>query len=222
MLKPNLFHPSHLASALFLVAQLGDMPGAYAQEQNDTREIPQVSDSAERKIIEHMQETNLSRLHGWPGMIFYCPTEEAKSSALKQICLESYKNLETLAVQNEVKFHKARNANDVALLPHLTGRLKLVIELTGTESIDPSAITAHIAVLAHYAHAVNRSAELTTQDSDQVKHPLSVPQHVDAVLWEATIVKAAAGGQDALVQPVVQAINEKLKAFFADYAKANR
>jgi len=208
-----------LAFASFAASSFAETPPP-AQEHKD---VPVVSDVAEQKIIEHMLEANLTRLKGWPGMIFYCPAEESKTPALKQICLDSYKNLENLAVQHSVKFHKARNSNDVALLPHLTGRAKVMIELTATEpGTEPSAISAHIAVYAHYAHAVNRATELPQQDSNQPKHPTLVPQHVDAILWEARIIKASAGGQDQLVQPVAQAINDKLVAFFADYDKANR
>lgn len=196
-------------------------PAPPAQEHKD---VPVVSDVAEQKIIEHMMGANLGRLKGWPGMIFYCPAEESKVPALKQVCLDSYKNLEALSVQNHVNFHKARNANDVALLPHLTGRLKVIIDVVGTEpGTEPSAITAHISVLAHYAHAVNRATEIAApQDSSQPKHPTSIPQHVDAILWESTVIKAGTGGLDALVQPVASEVNEKLKTFFADYDKANK
>lgn len=189
-----------------------------------TQEIPLVPDATERKILEHMQETNLTRLKGWPGMIFYCPTDEAKTPALRQICVESYQNLEALAMQGGVKFHKARNANDVAVLPHLTGRLKLVIELTGTDpGATPAAIAARISVLAHYTGAINRSSELSASaDSGQIKHPLSLPQHVDAILWESSLIKASNTSQDDLVRPMVEGINERLKVFFADYARANQ
>jgi len=215
----------HISSALLLLAFAGvasaeTTPPPPAQEHKD---VPVVSDVAEQKIIDHMLEANLARLKGWPGMIFYCPSEESKTPALKQICLDINKTLENLAVQHKVNFHKARNSNDVALLPHLTGRAKVLIELTATEpGTDPSAISAHVAVYAHYAHAVNRATELPQQDSNQPKHPTLVPQHVDAILWESTIIKAAAGGQDQLIQPVTQAITQKLEAFFADYDKANR
>jgi hypothetical protein len=189
-----------------------------------TQEIPLVPDATERKIIEHMQETNLTRLRGWPGMIFYCPTDEAKTPALRQICVETYQNMEALAIQRGVKFHKARNANDVAVLPHLTGRLKLVIELTSTDPGSlPAAIAGRIAVLAHYTGAINRSSELSTStDSGQPKHPLSLPQHVDAILWDTSVIKAASTTQDDLVRPMVDAINEQLKAFFGEYGKANQ
>ena len=49
-----------------------------------------------------------------------------------------------------------------------------------------------------------------------------MPQHVDALLWEASTLKATSGSQSELVKPVTDAINQKLEAFFADYAKANR
>lgn len=225
MLKFSTLPPASIASAVLVFAQLGFASASVAETQPaaaEHKDVPVVSDVAEQKIIEHMQEANLSRLKGWPGMIFYCPAEESKIPALKQICLDSYKSLETLSVQNNVKFHKARNANDVALLPHLTGRLKVIVDVTATEPAEsPAAVSAHISVLAHYAHAVNRATELAPQDPSQPKHPLSVPQHVDAILWEATVIKAAAGGTDPLAQPVAQAINDKLNAFFADYAKAN-
>ncbi len=213
--------------ALLAMTLMGFAPLSWAETQpvaQEHKDVPVVSDVAEQKIIEHMMEASLGRLKGWPGMIFYCPAEESKSTALKQICQDSYKNLEALSVQHNVKFHKARNANDVALLPHLTGRLKVIIDVVGTEpGVEPSAISARISVLAHYAHAVNRATEIAApQDSSQPKHPTSIPQHVDAVLWESTVVKAGTGGQDALAQPVAQEINERLKTFFADYDKANK
>jgi hypothetical protein len=228
--KTNLARKlSRISLALiFLAGELVYVNSAFAEAlPPKTQDVPFVPDSTERKILEHMQEANLTRLKGWPGMIFYCPTDEAKTPALRQICVESYPNLEALAIQQGVKFHKARNANDVALLPHLTGRLKLVIELTGTESgATPAAIAARVVVLAHYTGAINRASELSSSgsavDSGQAKHPLSLPQHVDAILWEASLIKAASSGQEELVRPMVDAINEKLKAFFADYAKANR
>jgi len=219
-----------LPSAMLLCAVVGHIPASFAETPPpaaapaaERKEVPQVSDAAEQKIIEHMIEVNLTRLKGWPGMVFYCPAEESKTPALKQVCLDSYKNLETLAVQHNVKFHKARNANDAALLPHITGRAKVIIDVIGTEpGAEPAAISVRVSVLAHYAHAVNRATELPQQDTTLPKHPTLVPQHVDAILWENTIIKAGTGGLDPLVQPVVQAVNEKLNAFFADYDKANR
>lgn len=226
MLKFNVPQPARLAPALLLLASMGYAPLGLAETQPadaEHKDIPKVSDVAEQKIIEHMTEANLSRLKGWPGMIFYCPAEESKTPALKQICLDSYKTLENLAVQHNVKFHKARNANDAALLPHLTGRAKVIIDVTATEpGTDPAAVAARISVYAHYAHAVNRATELPQQDSNLPKHPTLVPQHVDAVLWEGTVIKASASGLDPLVQPIGQAVSEKLNAFFADYDKANR
>jgi len=219
MLKLTIF-PS-----LLLLVCAGIAPASFAETTppaQERKDVPVVSDVAEQKIIEHMMETNLARLKGWPGMIFYCPAEQSSTPALKQICLDSYKNLEALAVQHGVKFHKARNANDAALLPHLTGRAKVMIDVTGTEpGSEPAAVSARVSVLSHYAHAVNRATELPQQDPSQPKHPTLVPQHVDAILWEATVIKAGAG-LDSLVQPVTQAVNEKLNAFFVEYDKANR
>lgn len=211
-----------MSAAMAETAQGAGKPASPGMENN----VPVVSDTLERKIVGHMQESNVGRLRGWPGVIFYCPTDEAKTPALREVCVESYKNLEALAVQYGVNFHKARNANDVAVLPHLTGRLKLVIEITATEpNAAVAAMAARIAVLAHYTHAINRSAELhvpTGADAIQEKHPLNVPQHVDGLLWEASLIKAAAGSQEALVRPVADGINQKLKGFFLEYAKANR
>ncbi|MFM8333754.1 MAG: hypothetical protein ACKN9T_18925 [Candidatus Methylumidiphilus sp.] len=185
--------------------------------------MPVVSDVAEQKIIERMMETNLTKLKGWPGIVFYCPAEQSTTPALKQICQDSLKNLEVLSAQHHVNFHKARNANDSMLLPHLTGRAKVIIDVTATEAgAEPSAVTGRISVYAHYAHAVNRATELPQQDGAQVKHPTLVPQHVDAILWEATVIKAGSNGLDALVQPTAKAIDEKLNAFFAEYDKANK
>jgi len=217
--------------ALLSVLMMAGVPGIGALAESPpakVQEIPVVPDSTERKILEHMQETNLTRLRGWPGMIFYCPTDEAQTPALREICVESYRNLEALAGQYGVKFHRARNANDVALLPHLTGRLKLVIDLNGTEPASaPAAIAARVAVLAHYTGAINRSSELSSaagsgDSTAQAKHPLSEPQHVDAILWEASLIKASSGSQEDLVRPVVDVIHEKLKTFFATYARANQ
>lgn len=231
MLKLNALHSLGPVTALLLLgfsglsyAETPATPAAAPAPVQEHKDVPVVSDAAEQKIIDYMHESNQIRLKGWPGMVFYCPAESSSVPALKQICLDSYKNLETLAAANNVKFHKARNANDSAILPHLTGRAKLLIELTATDpGVDPAAISAHVAVYAHYAHAVNRANEVPQQDSNPnaPKHPTLVPQHVDAVLWEATVVKAAAGSTEQLVQPVTQAVNEKLTAFFAEYAKAN-
>lgn len=192
-------------------------------ETRPVSDIPVISDSAEKKILGHLQETNQTRLKGWPGMIFFCSADENNYPSLKTICQESYGILEGLAAQNGIKFHKARNANDVMLLPHLTGRLKLVIDLTATDlASSPAAITARISVLAHYTGAVNRYADLNLgEDSAQDKHPLNVPQHVDGILWEGTVIRAA-NRLDELVGPVREGIADKLKAFFADYAKANQ
>ena len=227
MLKLTDLSTNRLAPTLFVLGILG-LPCVSMAETTpaapEHKDVPVVSDVAEQKIIEHMMGANLGRLKGWPGMIFYCPAEESKTAALKQVCLDTYKNLENLSVQHTVKFHKARNANDVALLPHLTGRLKVIIDVVGTEpGIEPSAISARVSVLAHYAHAVNRATEIAApQEPGQPKHPTSIPQHVDAVLWESTIIKAGAAGQDALAQPVTAELNERLKGFFADYDKANK
>jgi hypothetical protein len=226
MFKFTVLPAAPMTPAVLAIALMGLSPLGLADTQptaQEHKDVPVVSDVAEQKIIEHMMGANLGRLKGWPGMIFYCPAEESKSPALKQVCQDSYKNLETLSVEHNVKFHKARNANDVALLPHLTGRLKVIIDVIGTEpGTDPSAISARISVLAHYAHAVNRATEIAPQDPSQPKHPTSIPQHVDAILWESTVIKAASGGQDALAQPIAIEINEKLKGFFADYDKANK
>ncbi|WP_052807871.1 hypothetical protein [Methyloterricola oryzae] len=185
-------------------------------------EMPVISDAAEKKILGHLQETSLSRLKGWPGMIFFCAADEGNNPALKTLCQETYTVLESLAAQNSVKFHKARHANDMMLLPHLTGRLKLLVELIGTDpAASPAAISARISVLAHYTGAVNRYADLSLGDISADKHPLNVPQHVDGILWESNIIRAGAR-PDELVGPVRDSIAEQLKVFFADYAKANQ
>ncbi len=59
-------------------------------ESKPVPEIPVISDSAEKKILGHMQETSLGRLKGWPGMIFFCAADEEKNPALKTICQDSY------------------------------------------------------------------------------------------------------------------------------------
>jgi hypothetical protein len=219
-----MFKFTVLTPALLLAAQLGFAPASFAEATppvQEHKDVPVVSDVAEQKIIEYIKGANLALLKGWPGMVFYCPAEESNTPALKQICLESYKNLETLAVQHHVNFHKARNANDAAVLPYHTGRAKVIIDLTATDAgAEPVAVSAHISVFAHYAHAVNRASELPQQDG-QAKHPTLVPQHVDAILWESTVVKAGSG-LDGLVQPLSNAINDKLGTFFTEYDKANR
>lgn len=204
-----------LASVLLVLAS----PLLSAETTKDT--LPVIPDSTEKKILGHMQEANLQKLQGWPGMIFYCPSEETNVAAIKQICTDTYAKLEALSVQNGIKFNKARNANDVALLPHLTGRLKLLVELTPTEAgAQPAAIAARVSVLAHYTNAINRYADLN-QDENQAKHPLNVPQHVDAILWESSLVKAGAG-LDELAKPVAASLAQALEGFFAEYAKANK
>ena len=197
-------------------------PPAYAETTAPQTEdkFPVISDTAEKRILGHMQEANLARLQGWPGMIFYCPAEEAKTLALKQICTDSYAAMEALAAQYKVEYHKARNANDVAVLPHLTGRLKVMVELTGTEpGATPAAISARVSVLAHYTGAVNRYAELN-QDIQGTKHPLNVPQHVDGILWDTTTIRAG-NNQDELAKPTAEAVKALMQAFFADFSKAN-
>lgn len=212
-LTPGL---NHLFAAFALLAAA---PLQSAEPVKDA--IPIIPEATEKKILGHMQETSLQRLQGWPGMIFYCDSAETDIAALKQICAETYARMEALASQHNVKFHKARNANDVALLPHLTGRLKLVVELTPTEApAHPAAIAARVAVLAHYSGAINRYAELG-QDESQSKHPLNIPQHVDGILWEGTIVKAATN-LDELIKPVAEGLDRLLQDFFATYAKANK
>jgi hypothetical protein len=184
--------------------------------------LPALPESAKQRILGHIQESNLTHLRGWPGMIFYCPINETQSQAFKDICTSSYQTLEKLAVQNHLQFRKAQNLNEVTLLPHLTGQLKLVIELQATNPSDSaSAIAATVSVLAHYTRAINRAQELS-QDDAQAKHPQNVPQHVDALLWEATTIKATTGPQSDLVKPVSESVDKTLEAFFADYAKANQ
>lgn len=183
--------------------------------------LPALPESAKQRILQHIQEATLTHLKGWPGIIFYCPISETPVQAFKDICTESYKTLERLAVQNHLQFRKAQNLNEITLLPHLTGQLKLVIDLQSSNpSNSANAIGATVSVLAHYTGAVNRMQEQTADDAQ--KHPQNVPQHVDALLWERNFIEATTSAQTDLVKPVISGINRNLEAFFADYSKANQ
>ena len=184
--------------------------------------LPALPESAKQRILQHIQETNLTHLRGWPGMIFYCPINETTVQTYKDVCTESYKTLERLAVQNHLQFRKAQNLNEITLLPHLTGQLKLVIDLQSSIPSDSAtAIAATVTVLAHYTGAVNRMQD-QSPDDNQAKHPQYTPQHVDALLWERSFIKATNGSQNELAKPVIDGVNQQLEAFFADYAKANK
>lgn len=219
------FSVPSLALATALVSALaGALPcQAEPPAPSSVPALPNLADSARQKILGHLQEVKLARLQGWPSIIFYCPIEEAPTPAIKAICQESYKTLEQQAVKHKMKFRKAQNLNEVILLPQLTGDLKLVIDLLPSAPSDSaSAITATISVLAHYSRAINRALDLPGPEQAQTGHPVMTPQHVDALLWDAAIIKATSGSQSELVDPVVAGINQKLEAFFSDYGKANQ
>ncbi len=187
----------------------------------DTTPIPA---HVKQKILDHMAQTNLERLRGWPGIIFYCPVEEASNANVKSICTALNAKATELFSAANLKFQIAKNAFDVHFLPHMTGRLVLVVELEATpQDAQPAAIFGKVKALAHYAHAVNWSSELTPgQDTGGGKGPLDVPQHVDAVLWENNLIAAAAGGQSSLTESVTKGLEQRIQAFAAEFTRINK
>ena len=75
-----------------LVSAMLAAPGAMAEPAPARPMADVVPDTApipahvKQRILDHMKQTDLQRLHGWPGIIFYCPVEEAKSETIKTIC----------------------------------------------------------------------------------------------------------------------------------------
>jgi hypothetical protein len=187
----------------------------------DTTPIPA---HVKQKILDHMNQSNLERLRGWPGLIFYCPVDEAKSSSLRNLCATLNGKIGTFLAPSSVRFQIAKNAFDLHFLPHVTGRLLLVVELEATPPENqPSAIFAKVKALAHYAHAVNWSSDLpVAPETAAGKSPLEVPQHVDAMLWESNLIVAGPGSQETLMDAVAKGVEERIQAFIAEYNKMNK
>lgn len=187
----------------------------------DTTTIPA---NVKQKILDHMAQTNLERLRGWPGVIFYCPVEEASNANVRTICTALNAAASSLFSAANIKFQIAKNAFDVHFLPHMTGRMVLAVELEATpQDGQPSAIFGKVKALAHYAHAVNWSSELTPgQDATGGKGPLDLPQHVDALLWESNLIAAGAGGQSALTETVSKGLEQRIQAFVGDFTRINK
>jgi hypothetical protein len=212
------------------IATLG-LAGANAESAAENPATPRgfeadtasISPVVKQKILEHMKQTNLERLKGWPGIIFYCPVEEERNESLKAVCSAIVADIGSLMAERRIPFQIAKNGFDLHFLPHITGRLLLIVELVGTEpGAQPSAIFAKVKALAHYAHAVNWSSELYPDSlSKDTKSPLEVPQHVDAILWERNLIAAASGDQSVLIQRVKAGVEEKLKDFLTEYNGVN-
>jgi hypothetical protein len=187
----------------------------------DTAPIP---GHVKQRILDHMKQSDLQRLHGWPGLVFYCPVEEAKTDTIKAICTRVNAQIGATMAAANIKFQIAKNAFDLHFLPHMTGRLLLVVELEATPSdSQPSAMFAELEALAHYAHAVNWSSELhPAQETIEGRSPLEVPQHVNAILWESKMITAATGSQAQLEDVVFKSIQEKIAAFLVEFAKVNK
>ena len=170
-----------------------------------------------------MKQTDLQRLHGWPGVVFYCPVEEAKSETVKAVCTRINAEIGMMMAASNVKFQVAKNAFDLHFLPHMTGRLLLVVDIVETPQQDQAAAAfAEVEALAHYAHAVNWSAELhPAQAPGDERSPLEVPQHLNAILWESKMIVAGTGGLARLEEPLYQGIHERIAAFLAEFVKVN-
>ena len=197
------------------------MPAVPRDVIPDTTTIPA---SVKQKILDHMAQTNLERLRGWPGIIFYCPVDDATNSNIKTICAALNTRASALFSEANIKFQIAKNAFDVHFLPHMTGRMVLAVELEATpQDAQPAAMFAKVKALAHYAHAVNWSSELTPgQEAAGGKGPLDVPQHVDALLWEKNQIAASTGSQSALADTIGKGLEQQVQAFIVDFTRINR
>ncbi|WP_236101837.1 hypothetical protein [Methylotetracoccus oryzae] len=186
----------------------------------DTAPIPA---HVKQRILDHMKQTDLQRLHGWPGIVFYCPVEEAKSDAIKTVCSRINAEVGSMMAASNIKFQVAKNAFDLHFLPHMTGRLLLVVDILATGPESPAAaLSASVQALAHYAHAVNWSSELhPLQEAGDGRSPLEVPQHVNAVLWESELIVAGTGGLSPLEDAVYKGVHERIAAFLAEFVKVN-
>lgn len=197
------------------------MPAVPRDVIPDTTTIPA---NVKQKILDHMAQTNLERLRGWPGIIFYCPVDEATNANVKNICAALNTKAGALFSTANIKFQIAKNAFDVHFLPHMTGRMVLAVELDASpQDAQPSAIFAKLKALAHYAHAVNWSSELTPgQEAAGGKGPLDVPQHVDALLWERNQIAVSAGSQSALADTIGKGLEQQVQVFIADFTRVNQ
>lgn len=218
----TLLTAAALATALPAAAQPDTVqpPAPPADVVPDTAPIPA---HVKQRILDHMKQANLERLKGWPGLIFYCPTEDAKNANLKNVCTAVNADIGALMSASKVKFQIAKSAFDLHFLPHVTGRLLLVVELEGTPAeSQPAAVFAKVKALAHYGHAVNRSSELhPLTDASGNKSPLDVPQHVDAMLWESNLIAAAPSSQAALTDTVKNGVEERIKTFLGEFTRMN-
>jgi hypothetical protein len=186
----------------------------------DTAPIPA---HVKQRILDHMKQTDLQRLHGWPGIVFYCPVEEAKNDAIKAVCTRINAEIGATMAASNIKFQIAKNAFDLHFLPHMTGRLLLVVDLVGTgPESSATAFFAEVQALAHYAHAVNWSSELhPLQEAGDGRSPLEVPQHVNAVLWESNMIVAGTGGPSSLEETLYKGIHERIAGFLVEFVKVN-
>ncbi|WP_228370153.1 hypothetical protein [Methylococcus capsulatus] len=193
-----------------------------AAPQTFSPDTASISPAVKQKVLEHMKQTNLERLKGWPGIIFYCPVEEAENPAVKAICTAVNADVGNLMAEHKVPFQIAKSSFDRHFLPHMSGRLLLVVDLAATPAGEqPAAISAEVQGLAHYAHAVNWSSELYPESGGKEKSPLEVPQHVDALLWESNFIFATAGDQSTLVERSKAAIEERVRNFLAEFDRIN-
>jgi len=193
-----------------------------AQPQTFSPDTASISPAVKQKVLEHMKQTNLERLKGWPGIIFYCPVEEAENPAVKAICTAVNADVGKLMVEHKVPFQIAKSSFDTHFLPHMSGRLLLVVDFAATPpGAQPAAISAEVQGLAHYAHAVNWSSELYPESGGKDKSPLEVPQHVDALLWESNFIVATPGDQSTLVEQAIAAIEERVRNFLAEFDRVN-
>ena len=220
-------------SAIGLCAALALPIGAAAQGTVEPMPAPQrdlipdttpIPAHVKQKILDHMAQTNLERLRGWPGIIFYCPVEEAANANVKAVCTALNAKAPALFSAGNIKFQIAKNAFDVHFLPHMTGRLVLAVEIDATpQDAQPSALFGKVKALAHYAHAVNWSSELGPgQDAAGGKGPLDVPQHVDAMLWESNLIAVAPGSQASLTDSVAKGLEQRVQDFITEFTRINK
>jgi len=210
------------AVLLMLGSGSGQAEPEPAQPQTFSPDTASISPAVKQKVLEHMKQTNLERLKGWPGIIFYCPVEEAENPAVKAICTAVNADIGHLMAEHKIPFQIAKSSFDTHFLPHMSGRLLLVVDLAATPAgAQPAAISAEVQGLAHYAHAVNWSSELYPESGGKDKSPLEVPQHVDALLWESNFIFATPGDQSTLVEQSKAAIEERVGSFLAEFDRVN-
>ncbi|MEW6037258.1 MAG: hypothetical protein AB1648_03255 [Pseudomonadota bacterium] len=193
-----------------------------AQPQTFSPDTASISPAVKQKVLEHMKQTSLERLKGWPGIIFYCPVEEAENLSVKAICTAVNADVGKLMAEHKVPFQIAKSSFDKHFLPHMSGGLLLVVDLAATPAgAQPAAISGEVQGLAHYAHAVNWSSELYPESGGKDKSPLEVPQHVDALLWESNFIFATPGDQSILVEQSKAAIEERVRNFLTEFDRVN-